>query len=886
MNKQIKISGIARNVPQNSSPDGSCQEIINMRYRSGAWRPSPDKRVIHNATFTYQGSPIVFDSIFLHDIEDGVNVGDPNWLGLCKSMSGVFLINPNTNVCELIDYITIGDHTTCVFLKRTMIVTASDGLKTYLYSKKDGKGSYGKIGNLPTPMVNLYSEEGIKPTNYTETIKDTVDTEGLDYHDVTGLLGLYYKAINDQSHSKGRLHGSICYRTAFKLFDGSYVMHSIPRYLECNNGVLPVFNNDNMHWRLTFGSVVGQLITSVYPSVTYDSMKDLIDSIVVFATKVQPKYLVDDTITPEFLASTLSLFGDNWTAFPINPDFENMCDSEGWYQILEFDFNDVVGNTEGSITKLADTKNFYQDYATRKTLTTDQFSHHQLVSKSALVYNDRLHILNVKTRFETPTFLAEDFHNYAFLLNRQGVVVVYLSTGLGKAVLVNQCAFPVYQSMIDSQYYYVQNAIVGYPDARATKMEVAVVDGNGQYRLLYSVDLKANVGGNFSYHQNTLREGTTTPDQAHYVTRMVWENALGPVYTIPQSSDTPFDTNRLQASEIQNPMVYPSKYSYQIGTGEGICMAVASEPLTAGQFGAFPLMVFTSKGRWVLQQGSDTILYASVQNVDAEVCDNPKNVIGIGSSIVYSTLRGLYIAQGMEKKRISELVEGKPHSSFNSLTEMQTLLSDSRCTPSLANSLSDVDFLEYLSGSSVGFDQVTKEMIVTNPAKGYSYVYSTEYDVWFKISRSFDLLINNYPLLYGISEDKVYNLSDQGYSGNTQVMVISNAMSLEMPDVFKKIERMIVRCSVSTAIGSFVGAYIFATDDLYTYELVTGRQRNNAVGGGASNGVMPPMKDLLLQRSQGSAKYFSLVINGNINNDSEISFVDSLFIEKMNRKIR
>jgi len=893
MSKQIKFSGIGRNVPQNTSPDGSCQEIINMRYRKGAWRPIPDKVEIHTANFTFNGSPISFsgNNIYLHDIEGGINAGQPNWIGY--SGGYLYLIDPVAGTCDQIDACVYTEYFKIVFLKRIMIVTGGTGLQMYLYTKIEDKGAYGKIVDLPTPDVNLSSNEYEDIVGYIpvgdiyQQLKDKAIKE-IEDGEVTNtpeeFLGSYYKMVNHQSHTHGRLLGSFMYRSAYRLFDGSYIMHSAPRYVNC--GEIISFSDDH-RWKLKFGAVTARH-SFLYYAPTYEVMKDLVDSIVVFATKVEPLYLVDDTtVTEEMYNRDVPYPRYPKDCFPINPDFKTMNDSEGWYQIAEFEFKDLVG--VGSTVKNADTKDFYQDYATRKTLPADQNSHNKMVAKNALVFNDYLHLQNIKTIYGDALLPLEPApFGYYTAHSHEAILVAYLTTGLGKAVVKTEFNYLAIENT-DTQEEFVQiNPTVGYPDARCTRLVFAIKVADGDYRLVWDRAMKKNEGQNFAYFQSDQFSVSPSPNTVqNYGTTVVPLSSLTTPYILPKFYTTDFDTNRIQVSEIQNPMVFPAKHSYQVGTGAGIAMVIASEPMSQGNFGQFPLIVFTSKGRYALAQGSGGVLYASVQPVDGEVADNPKNIIGIDSGVIYSTELGLFLAVGMQKTRISELVEGKPITTLTGASEVATLLTDRKYTQALYGKLSKVDFLTYLKTSQIAFDQVNKELIVTNidPTYGYSYIFSTEYKIWYKISVAYDALINAYPYVYGIVNPPiggvghVYNLSLEKVDGYVPVIIATNALSLEFPSAYKKVERMIARCGLQPTTGSYVGMYLFASNDLHTWQFVTGRQRTVASG-------TAMLQDLVVLRSHGSAKYFALVLNGKIHVDSDISLVDTLVIEKLNVKIR
>ena len=107
-------------------------------------------------------------------------------------------------------------------------------------------------------------------------------------------------------------------------------------------------------------------------------------------------------------------------------------------------------------------------------------------------------------------------------------------------------------------------------------------------------------------------------------------------------------------------------------------------------------------------------------------------------------------------------------------------------------------------------------------------------------------------------------------------MIITCAQSFELPEVSKKIERVILRSKISTDEGlKYAGFYIFASDDVETYQIITGRQRT---GEG--------LKDMLNQRSPGSSKFYVFVVNGNMSVDSEIKEIDLSFVPKWNGKLR
>jgi len=436
----------------------------------------------------------------------------------------------------------------------------------------------------------------------------------------------------------------------------------------------------------------------------------------------------------------------------------------------------------------------------------------------------------------------------------------------------------VYRTSDGGADKFIVPPVIGYNDARATKMDIAYNDGSS-WKSIASVPLKSNASMNFAYYVVPAFNSKELDNMYNFSDRILDPASLIPA-VLHSVKETPFDTNRVQASEIQNPLIYPAKYSYQVGTGEIIALASGTEPLSTGQFGQFPLQVFTSKGIWALQLGSGDILYSNILPVNGEVADNPKNIISIGIGVVYSTVRGLFLLHGMKSEHLSEPAEGFPNHFLTYKAEITKLITDSIFTPHLEHSLSDIDFLNYLLTSRIGYDQIQKELIVINPSKNYCYVLNMEAKIWYTVSEQYISLINSWPNLYALTNSTIghiVDLSNESDLGSdlTEVLIISNPQHIEGPDIYKKIERGVLRLMASTGSAQYVGIYVLASNDLHTWNIITGKQRTGNL-----------LQDLMFLRSHGSAKYYAFVINGTITTDSEIKGIDIVFDAKLNKKLR
>lgn len=925
--KSIQFTGIQRALPQSLMPDGACWEQINCRRKKGALRPVGTKKIHKSWNLSD------YDEVWTHDIENGITPGEPNYIGYKKDIGLLFLIWENEGTLthtEITRDETPGQDVSVVFLKRTMIVTSDAGVEIFLFvtdSITEVK-SYVQTADLPVPDVDL------NKVNTENVITDAA-------YSASAVLGGYYAKLNEVSQTKGQMYGSIMYMTAYRLFDGSYILPSIPRYFEISNG--GSFHRGNpgggssddreFDLRFTVGAINATINNELYPD-TIEATKDLIESICVFATKATPLHKIDETtITDQFLNSFSSAQAladqDFKNKLFVSDDFQKLAKSSGWYKIHEFVFEDVVGKT-GKTTKDVDTKGFYQDYATRETLTTDQFTHHKLAARDAYVYNDRLHLLNIKTSLGSPYVIWPDSNeNYGKASELEGVVSIWAKTGIGNTVAQKAINIPVYQDALYLSYdtdnyadaqikeaeliadtdvipgsvviidrtgqdmvesysvewkefngttsYLIMPEVVGYNDSRAYKIQIAVTV-EGTTHKLFEETLVKNTLMNFAFWHNTDFSVDQLSSTANYkLTKKLLTDVVNyPSITPPSEIGLPFDTNRLQVSEIQNPLIFPAKNSYQIGTGDGLAMCAGSEPLSTGQFGQFPLQVFTSKGIWALEIGTGDVLYTNILPVNGEVINNRNNVVALSQGVCYTTETGLFVVNGTEVIELSDNIENAFDTfALTESDDVQTLITDSKFVPSLSNALSDIGFIDYLTGSSVGYDHLNKELFVTNSSKGYSYVYSFENQSWYKISTSYRLLINLYPKLLAVNSGNIVSISEELTTNPVDCLIITASQSLEAPEAYKKIERAILRGLTHSSIDFKCGFYVFGSDDTVTWKLLIGNQR---FGLG--------IKDYLIQRTHGSAKYYAFVFAGRISTSSEIKQIELIFNLKWNNRLR
>lgn len=267
----------------------------------------------------------------------------------------------------------------------------------------------------------------------------------------------------------------------------------------------------------------------------------------------------------------------------------------------------------------------------------------------------------------------------------------------------------------DTTYFYLP-AIIGYPDYRASKLRIVyhkpLGDSTFQLCKIANYNLQKSETNNFAYYVSTYfrrasrgDEGGTYYNRYEKIEIAISDSNFDDLVTTIDSSATEYiDSNRVQASELQNPLFFPAKYSYQVGTGKILGIAANTEPLSTGQFGEYPLSVFTSKGIWTMLQGSGDVLFSNILPVNGEVVKNKDQIVPLSVGVTYTTEKGLYLISGRNVKDLTEVSTGPVNAEIKANTDFLKKINNNQLVQ-LVNYLSNVSIEQYLTGARIGFDK-------------------------------------------------------------------------------------------------------------------------------------------------------------------------------------
>ena len=428
-------------------------------------------------------------------------------------------------------------------------------------------------------------------------------------------------------------------------------------------------------------------------------------------------------------------------------------------------------------------------YEEQDLLILDDMKHYASTSKKIDVYNNQLLLLQ-------PSQLI-DYH-YSGLNAYDKVDITAGQTAETTFDVTYILKSYTKDKVIKKQFTYSQSettkesiyAFQIFPDSRAYKMIVkATIISNGSTMVKY---------GEFEMHPHPYL------DCAYYYGG--GENELIDLCDLSSVKDHDINyvddlENKLFVSEQDNPFTFPLEHRYTFQS-KVIGVAVASTALSQGQFGQYPLYVFTEDGIWAMETAADGS-FVSQKPLSREVCVNPASITAIDNAVVFVTDKAVMIIQGAEAVNISPYMNGKhyiPNDSARSIIAKQEGFSI------FDSAISDnTPFMAFMKKASIAYDFTGQRLICFASDETFQYIYKLDTQTWHKTMFSeinLDAPLNSYPeclVLGGRNKEHqhIYNLSTVLDTTEIQQaakgILITRPFDLGMPDVYKSITNIKIR---------------------------------------------------------------------------------------------
>lgn len=334
--------------------------------------------------------------------------------------------------------------------------------------------------------------------------------------------------------------------------------------------------------------------------------------------------------------------------------------------------------------------------------------------------------------------------------------------------------------------------------------------------------------------------------------------------------------NKIRVSKVDNPLVFPVEQTYTVGQREILGLGTNAHPLSVGQAGETPLIVWCSDGIYGLfVSASGEITYSNSRPISTDVLSNKKSICNVLSGLTFTTLRGFLLLSGGNVIDLGALVQGQPieDGEIEELSHIQSVFSELRFT--------DVNFLDYIQEALVAFNYRDKEIYVVNKKYDYSYIYS-EQSGWTTTTQTGNLFVDDYPYVYlRRKEDGALQIlgDENKLMSNVPIMLISQPLKLNNTQDFKQIERIITRSLLKAKYVTVATLAIWGSHDARTWSLLGANDVKIKEGDFS--------RDIGTEVERNDCKFFRYGLFAKIGTDSYIDFTDVQYATKLlNEKIR
>lgn len=305
-------------------------------------------------------------------------------------------------------------------------------------------------------------------------------------------------------------------------------------------------------------------------------------------------------------------------------------------------------------------------------------------------------------------------------------------------------------------YYTALPEMIGswiyYPDPNATEMLIIDKDTGSAA----NIKLKVHPRLNGAYCFDKLPFPRITYDGFE-------DDNARPVVD-PNAHET-LDSN-IYTSVVNNPFLFEASGDNTVGTGSILGIIANTEAISQGQFGQYPLMVFTSEGIYAMSVTNEG-MYGSIHPISREVCLENSPLVPTDKLVYFASEKGLMAASGAEVACMSEQLKGR-------------------------SSMQDGGFANYLKDCLIAYDYRDSLLRIYSKVYPWQYIYNMK-DKTFSVVENgvkAKAVANDYPdNLIQDTDGNVYSLigkpdindDENAYSGSfvTRPLKLGGSLSLK-----------------------------------------------------------------------------------------------------------
>lgn len=767
--------------------EGEMFSLVNLRPMNGALHPVAPRKVMQELSQKY-------DIVFVHQ-----NRGEyENWIGIMNNerSPSIYWDILSDNPDPIQSYHGINEKINSIEQIGNTLSLITDSNIYYLLFQ-DGKYSF--LGELPQlPVINFKTSDQMSSMQYyfsNEYGSGTVKPDNF----IDATKGLVNKAM-DLLMNGGTVNGKPIdglglqlfdahfVRYAFRLYDGTLTKHSAPILIM---PIRPIVGNEeenntdsikSISYEFTGGSLTSNSKIDIHGfrvAMTYDfeqlgndryeKWEDLIKSVDIFMS--QPLGLSSiENIRKDMPTSTPKSISFNLIKGMSPEALKNIENTSTFYLVRSVDLGkkvlgieaenpfDFLPSTESDFSKM-------ENLIFQEVMSDDQFSHHKQGAGVSYAYNSRLHLANIKTTFfrgfNPEYFLWHNTHTQFPIKNEDGEIVgwedntqgnyngylykdapdtVYRTLMFEFDIFVGSALERVYSSYsgvyLGNTYRVFMSPFISYPDPRAHRVTLYGIDHEGKWFKLFTTPMYKHNLLNIAFCVN---EGlvpivsSATPDPIPEKTNIYQDISL--------------TENKIKVSELNNPIIFPAKNTYQAGNGSVLAMASNAIRISEGQFGQFPLYVFTTQGIYSLNVGEGEVVYSNISAPTSYEIPTSKIVASTPFGVVFTSARGVCIIRGQEVDLLTLPLQENPIKLNIQYREPMEGIILNYSKP-MNEYLQNIDNLIY--------DPYENEIIISDKESEFNYILNLYSQSFYQSTERIDLVVGNtHPLLYVIGDNEL-----------------------------------------------------------------------------------------------------------------------------------
>lgn len=564
-------------------------------------------------------------------------------------------------------------------------------------------------------------------------------------------------------------------RYALRLYDGTYIYQSVPILIGGGTAeFIKVYGEKYIPTgSTTWKSIIRAYLTMAYKvkaylkEISYTGWEDIVKSIDLFITtdiylpSMHSKItgITSETLSESAIKYPLSFDDDAEGVVAFDKLKNEFLSKSIFYKIDSFDINNLTRLTDGYDMLTQDELIASQDILQlQDELPDDYQSAHKKMAENIFKYNDKVILtgisqlltsgysyLNgsvVRAEFTDTANQNEDEYSFKFFLHGPSNedLIVFGRDDNGGTI------FDPYSQTVTARYiptsqefthYAKPMAWIAYPDARCYKVYVKRVTNGVTSYWSYPMEPHPRLNCSYCFFgiDKQLAKHTTSSG-------LPGSAILQTEYESKQENNLYQDKNVIWASLISNPFVFPAAGRMTFYS-KVISLANATRALSEGQFGQFPLYVFTEDGIWSVPITGTGDFAASVP-VSRDVAVSRRAIQNLEQEIVFVTEQSVMVIEGSSITNISPNMNGRHYVLDEEIIQ---LLSNSEWADLSAIENDSETFMSFVKNSTIGYDYAGQRLIFFRNDKPSQYVYYIRTQTWHKIlagGNDFRVL-NGYP---------------------------------------------------------------------------------------------------------------------------------------------